>query len=116
MHCKGQAVPAYEPRGMKGMGLGYATSNRGGCHLRGYVAASELHVVPMTSDPLEWRGKGELVKLFQDLAAFSDSMDLCKFSAFAFSADHYAEHYATAIGADFSADDGAAGRRAHLQP
>jgi aldehyde:ferredoxin oxidoreductase len=105
MECKGQAVAAYEPRGMKGMGLGYATSNRGGCHLRGYVAASELHVVPITSDPLEWKGKGELVKLFQDLAAFSDSMDLCKFSAFAFSADNYAEHFATAVGRDFSADD-----------
>jgi aldehyde:ferredoxin oxidoreductase len=105
MECKGQAVAAYEPRGMKGMGLGYATSNRGGCHLRGYVAASELHVVPITSDPLEWKGKGELVKLYQDLAAFSDSMDLCKFSAFAFSVDNYAEHFATAVGRDFSADD-----------
>jgi aldehyde:ferredoxin oxidoreductase len=105
MECKGQAVAAYEPRGMKGMGLGYATSNRGGCHLRGYVAASELSVVPGATDPLEWRGKGELVKLFQDLAAFSDSMDLCKFSAFAFSADDYASHYATAMGTAFSADD-----------
>ena len=42
MVTKGQAVPAYEPRGMKGMGLGYATSNRGACHLRAYVAAAEL--------------------------------------------------------------------------
>jgi aldehyde:ferredoxin oxidoreductase len=105
MEVKGQAVAAYEPRGMKGMGLGYATSNRGACHLRGYVAASELSVVPLTSDPLEWKGKGELVKLFQDLAAFSDSMDLCKFSAFAFSADEYAAHYATAMGKSFTADD-----------
>jgi aldehyde:ferredoxin oxidoreductase len=105
MEVKGQAVAAYEPRGMKGMGLGYATSNRGACHLRGYVAASELSVVPGPTDPLEWRGKGELVKLFQDLAAFSDSMDLCKFSAFAFSADDYAAHYATAMGIDFTADD-----------
>jgi len=105
MEVKGQAVAAYEPRGMKGMGLSYATSNRGGCHLRGYVAASELAVVPGPTDPLEWRGKGALVKLFQDLAAFSDSMDLCKFSAFAFSADDYASHYATAMGIPFTADD-----------
>jgi aldehyde:ferredoxin oxidoreductase len=105
MHAKGQAVAAYEPRGMKGMGLGYATSNRGGCHLRGYVAAAELGVIPIEADPLEWRGKGELVKLFQDLAAFSDSLDLCKFSAFAMGAEEYAQQYAAAKGIPFSADD-----------
>lgn len=105
MVVKGQAVPAYDPRGMKGMGLGYATSNRGACHLRSYVAASELGVIPGGTDPLEWKGKAELVKAFQDLHAFSDSMDLCKFSAFAESADHYAEQYATAMGIEFSAQD-----------
>jgi aldehyde:ferredoxin oxidoreductase len=105
MAVKGQAVPAYEPRGMKGMGLSYATSNRGACHLRAYVAASELSVVPITADPLEWKGKGELVKLFQDVAAFSDSLDLCKFSAFAVGPDDYAQQYAAATGIEFSPDD-----------
>ncbi len=105
MAVKGQALPAYEPRGMKGMGLGYATSNRGACHLRGYVAAAELAVIPTTADPLEWRGKGELLKLFQDLAAFSDSMDLCKFSAFAQGAEEYALQYSAATGRAFDADD-----------
>ena len=105
MAVKGQAIPAYDPRGMKGMGLSYATSNRGGCHLRGYVAASELSVVPITSDPLAWKGKAELVKLFQDLAAFSDSLDLCKFSAFAEGAEEYAQQYAAALDIEFSADD-----------
>ncbi len=105
MEVKGQAVPAYEPRGMKGMGLGYATSNRGACHLRGYVAAAELSVIPITADPLAWKGKGALVKLFQDLAAFSDSLDLCKFSAFAMGADEYAQQYSAALGKSFEADD-----------
>jgi len=105
MHVKGQAVPAYDPRGLKGMGLGYATSNRGACHLRGYVAAAELGVVGSGVDPLAWKGKGELVKTFQDLHAFSDSLDLCKFSAFAEGADEYAEQYAAAMGSDFSAAD-----------
>ena len=50
MVAKGQAVPAYDPRGMKGMGLGYATSNRGACHLRGYVAAAEMGVEFTTID------------------------------------------------------------------
>ena len=105
MAVKGQALPAYDPRGMKGMGLGYATSNRGACHLRAYVAAAEFGVVPGEVDPLEWRGKGELVKAFQDLHAFSDSLDLCKFSAFAESADEYASQYAVAYGIDFGPDD-----------
>lgn len=115
MHVKGQAVPAYDPRGLKGMGLGYATSNRGACHLRAYVAAAELGVVPGEAeplDPLEWRGKGELVKVFQDLHAFSDSLDLCKFSAFAEAAEEYADQYAVAMGAPFApADVMAAGER-----
>jgi aldehyde:ferredoxin oxidoreductase len=105
MHCKGQAIPAYDPRGLKGMGLGYATSNRGACHLRAYTAAAELGVLPLEVDPLDWEGKGELVKTFQDLHAFSDSLDLCKFSAFAEDAELYAAQYACAVGVDFSADD-----------
>ncbi|MGE4652105.1 MAG: aldehyde ferredoxin oxidoreductase family protein [Myxococcota bacterium] len=105
MAVKGQAVPAYDPRGLKGMGLGYATSNRGACHLRAYVAAAELGVVPIEADPLAWQGKGELVKTFQDLHAFSDSLDLCKFSAFAEGAPEYAQQYATAMGIDFGPDD-----------
>jgi aldehyde:ferredoxin oxidoreductase len=35
MSVKGMAIPAYDPRGIKGLGIGYATSNRGACHLRG---------------------------------------------------------------------------------
>ncbi len=105
MTVKGQAVPAYDPRGMKGMGLGYATSNRGACHLRGYVAAAELGVVPIEADPLAWKGKGELMKTFQDLLAFGDSMDLCKFSSFAEGADEYAKQYSVAVGRPVSAED-----------
>jgi aldehyde:ferredoxin oxidoreductase len=105
MAVKGQALPAYDPRGMKGMGLGYATSNRGACHLRAYVAAAELGVIPIQADPLEWKGKGALVKAFQDIHAFSDSLDLCKFSAFAEGTEEYASQYASAMGERFSAED-----------
>ncbi|MFK7894478.1 MAG: aldehyde ferredoxin oxidoreductase family protein [Myxococcota bacterium] len=114
MAVKGQAVPAYDPRGLKGMGLGYATSNRGACHLRAYVAAAELGVIGIEADPLEWKGKGELVQVFQDLAAFSDSLDLCKFSAFAQGAEEYATQWSGATGEAFSADDVmAAGERVY---
>ena len=58
MAVKGQGIPAYDPRAIKGEGLGYATSNRGACHLRGYTPASELLGIPVKTDPLEWDGKG----------------------------------------------------------
>jgi aldehyde:ferredoxin oxidoreductase len=108
MTCKGQGIPAYDPRGIKGEGLGYATSNRGACHLRAYTPAAELGVMPFNSlkvDPLAWKGKGELVMIFQDVHAFSDSMDLCKFSAFAMGADEYAQQYSAMVGVPFTADD-----------
>lgn len=98
MTVRGQAIPAYDPRGLKGMGLGYATSNRGACHLRGYSPASELGLIGLKTDPLAWKGKGELLKLLQDLHAFSDSLDLCKFSAFAEGAEEYLAQYATMVG------------------
>jgi aldehyde:ferredoxin oxidoreductase len=105
MAVKGQAIPAYDPRGLKGMGIGYATSNRGACHLRGYTPGAEMGLLPMDVDPLAWKGKGELLKIFQDLHAFSDSLDLCKFSAFAEDAEQYAAQYATAMEIPFTADE-----------
>jgi aldehyde:ferredoxin oxidoreductase len=105
MTAKGMGIPAYDPRGLKGMGLGYATSNRGACHLRGYSPASELGLIPLKTDPLAWKGKGELLKLLQDLHAFSDSLDLCKFSAFAEGADEYAAQYSAMTGIPYTADE-----------
>jgi aldehyde:ferredoxin oxidoreductase len=105
MTVKGQAIPAYDPRGIKGMGLGYATSNRGACHLRAYTPASELSLVSPGTDPLAWEGKAELVKLFQDLHAFSDSLDLCKFSSFAEGPDEYAAQYTTITGIPLRSED-----------
>jgi aldehyde:ferredoxin oxidoreductase len=105
MTVKGQGIPAYDPRGLKGMGIGYATSNRGACHVTGYTPASELGLIPLKTDPLAWKGKGELAKLLQDIHAFSDSLDLCKFSAFAEGTDEYAEQYAAITGLPFTGDD-----------
>ncbi len=108
MSVKGMAIPAYDPRGLKGMGIAYATSNRGACHLRAYTPAAELGVMPFGSlkvDPLEWKGKGELVKVFQDIHAISDSFDICKFSAFAEGVDEYLEQYNAFTGANLTADE-----------
>ncbi|MBW7884234.1 MAG: aldehyde ferredoxin oxidoreductase family protein [Caldilineaceae bacterium] len=108
MTVKGQAIPAYDPRGLKGMGIAYATSNRGACHLRAYTPAAELGVMPFGSlkvDPLEWKGKGKLTKIFQDVHAVSDSLDLCKFSAFAQGMQEYTEQFNAVTGLNYTVEE-----------
>lgn len=105
MVVKGQAIPAYDPRGIQGIGLGYATSNRGACHLRGYTVASEVAGIPQPTDRTKPEGKGELLKTFQDLLAFSDSLDICKFSSFSEDADLYAKQYQAVVGIDLTGDE-----------
>ena len=85
MSSKGQEFPAYDGRAIQGIGLAYATSNRGGCHLRGYTIASEVMGIPVKTDPTHTEGKPELVKAFQDATAAFDSAGLCVFTTFAWS-------------------------------
>ncbi|WP_280535761.1 aldehyde ferredoxin oxidoreductase family protein [Halopenitus sp. POP-27] len=114
LSVKGQTIPAYDPRCMKGMGIAYATSNRGACHLRGYTPAAEILGVPEKVDPYEWEGKGELTATFQDLHAISDSFDICKFNAFAEGIEEYVLQYNGITGRDVSEDDlFAAGERVY---
>jgi aldehyde:ferredoxin oxidoreductase len=102
MTVKGQGVPAYDPRGIKGMGLGYATSNRGACHLRGYTPAAEVvgNVLgPSTvTDPLAWEGKAEMNVIFQNVHTVTDCLDVCKFATFAESLDSFAAQYEAITG------------------
>ncbi|MGZ9164757.1 MAG: aldehyde ferredoxin oxidoreductase family protein [Anaerolineales bacterium] len=102
MTVKGQGIPAYDPRGIKGMGLGYATSNRGACHLRAYTPAAEVigNVLGPTTitDPLAWKGKGELTIIFQHVHTMTDCLDLCKFATFAESLDSFAAQYEAMTG------------------
>lgn len=105
MAVKGQAISGYDPRGMKGMGLGFATSNRGACHLRGYSPMSEMAGVPYWSKPTATEGKAALLTHMQDLAAVSDSFDLCKFSAFAETFEDYARQYNAMTGASLTAEE-----------
>jgi len=83
MSVKGQEFPAYDARGIQGMGLAYATSNCGACHLRGYTVASEVLGIPIKTDPLVTEGKADLVKAFQDATAVFDSAGVCVFTTFA---------------------------------
>ena len=102
---KGQTIAAYDPRCMKGMGIAFATSNRGACHLRGYTPAAEILGIPEKVDPVEWEGKGELTATFQDLHAVSDSFDICKFNAFAEGIEEYVLQYNGMTGRDVTEED-----------
>ena len=104
MTVKGQEFPAYDPRGIQGMGLTYATSNRGACHLRSYTVASEVLGIPVKTDPLETEGKAELVKAFQDATAAVDSSGLCVFTTFAWSMENIAPQVDAACEGDWSVD------------
>ncbi len=112
MSVKKLELPAYDPRGVQGHGLTYATSNRGGCHVRGYMISPEVLGLPEKLERLELRDKPFWVKTFQDLTAFIDSTGLCLFTSFALNANDYAEIYNNIVGTDWKAEDAlAAGER-----
>jgi aldehyde:ferredoxin oxidoreductase len=105
MTVKGQEFPAYDGRGIQGIGLGYATSNRGACHLRGYTVASEILGIPVKTDPLVSDGKPELVKAFQDATAAFDSSGLCIFTTFAWGLADLAPQMAAACGDEYTTEE-----------
>jgi aldehyde:ferredoxin oxidoreductase len=104
MSVKGQEFPAYDSRGIQGMGLTYATSNRGACHLRSYTVASEILGIPEKTDPLAAEGKAGLVKAFQDATAAFDSSGLCIFTSFAWTLEDVAPQVDAACEGDWSAE------------
>ncbi len=105
MSVKGQEFPAYDSRGIQGMGLTYATSNRGACHLRSYTVASEVLGIPVKTDPLTAEGKPELVMAFQDATASFDSSGLCIFTSFAWSLADIQPQIAAACGDEFTLEN-----------
>jgi aldehyde:ferredoxin oxidoreductase len=104
MSVRGQEFPAYDPRGIQGMGLGYATSNRGACHLRGYTVASEVLGIPVKTDPLETEGKAGLQIAFQNATAAFDSAGICIFTSFAWSLDDVAPQLNAACEGEWTAE------------
>lgn len=104
MSIKKQELPAYDPRAIQGMGLQYATSNRGGCHVRGYLISPEILGVPEKLDRFSLEGKATWAKIFQDLTASIDSSGLCLFTSFAMNQDDYAEMLNAVCGTNFTGD------------
>lgn len=95
---KKQEFPAYDARGAQGMGLQYATSNRGACHVRGYMTAPEILGSPVKLDPFETKDKAQWDKTFQDLTAVVDSSGLCLFNTFALGIDDIVQYLNSATG------------------
>ncbi|MDD1704461.1 MAG: aldehyde ferredoxin oxidoreductase family protein [Methanoregula sp.] len=98
MSVKKQELPAYDPRGIQGHGLSYATSVRGGDHVYAYLIAPEVLGSPEKLDPFITGGKAAWVKVFQDLTAAIDASGMCLFTSFALDANDYADLVSAATG------------------
>src|SRR5690606_31365886 len=95
----------YDGRVLQGMGLEYATSNRGGCHVRGYLTSPEILGIPQKVDPHSTEGKAALLKTFQDLTAVVDSSDICLFTTFAIGLPEISEMLRTVTGLEYSDEE-----------
>ena len=105
MSVKKLELPAYDPRGVQGQGLSYATSNRGGCHVRGYLISPEILGIPEKLDPFSIEGKAVWAKGFQDLTAVIDSLGLCLFTSFALNGDDYRDMFNVIVGENWTTED-----------
>jgi len=105
MSVKKQEFPAYDARGAQGMGLEYATSNRGACHVRGYMISPEILGSPQKLDPFETEEKAGWTKTFQDLTAVVDSSGICLFNTFAFGAPEILEYLKAATGVKMTLEE-----------
>jgi len=108
MHVKGLELPAYDVRGIKGMALAFAVSNRGGCHLTAGVYGTELTGKWWRFegvDRFSAKDKGFEVKLHEDLMALYDAVGVCKFSRHMFYLEKYPEILKAATGEEFSNAD-----------
>ncbi|MCK9217845.1 MAG: aldehyde ferredoxin oxidoreductase family protein [Firmicutes bacterium] len=105
MSVKKQEMPAYDGRVLQGMGLEYATSNRGGCHVRGYLTSPEILGIPAKLDPHVTTDKAAWLKTFQDLTAVVDSAGICLFTTFALGLPEISEMIRTGIGLDYTDEE-----------
>ncbi len=85
IHVKGLEFPAHDPRAYNSLAVGYATSNRGACHVQGMTYVFEKRAslpdlgYPEIQDRFGVEGKGEFTAKVQDLMCLFDSLKMCKF-------------------------------------
>ncbi|MEF8823987.1 MAG: aldehyde ferredoxin oxidoreductase family protein [Desulfohalobiaceae bacterium] len=102
MTVKGQELPAYDPRGAYGMALAYATSTRGGCHLRSYPIVHEILRKPVVTDRFSFAGKARIIKISEDMNAVVDSLTACKFTFLSATLEEYAKALSAVTGVEYS--------------
>lgn len=105
MQVKGMELPAYDARGAMGQALNFATSNRGACHLTGYLIGMELLGVPKLIDRFSLAGKADQLVLKQNQSAAEDSLVVCKFVGFALGLDFQVRFLQAVTGRDFTISD-----------
>ena len=105
MSSKGLEMPAYDPRGMQGQGLLYATSNRGACHMRGNMLGLEVLGLPKLIDRFQVQGKSSYVILHQNVSAMIDSLVICKFTNLGVAEEYFARVLTAVTGRPYSTGD-----------
>ncbi|HNU62729.1 MAG TPA: aldehyde ferredoxin oxidoreductase C-terminal domain-containing protein, partial [Methanofastidiosum sp.] len=105
MSVKGLEIPGYDPRGVLGLALSYATSNRGACHLRAYMVGPEILGKPKLIDRLSFSGKSGLIQIFQNISASVHSLIMCQFSSFALSEEEYANLLSASVGELYTSEE-----------
>jgi len=105
MTVKGLEMPAYDPRGMQGQGLLYATSNRGACHMRGNMLGLEVLGLPKLIDRFQVQGKSSFVSLHQNSSAAIDSLVICKFTNMGVAEEYFARALTAVTGIHYATGD-----------
>jgi aldehyde:ferredoxin oxidoreductase len=105
MTVKKLELPAYDPRGMQGQGLVFATGNRGACHETGNMLGPEVLALPRLIDRFATQGKAGIVSVHQNSAAVIDSLVYCKFANMAVAEEFFARTLTAVTGEHFTADD-----------
>jgi aldehyde:ferredoxin oxidoreductase len=105
MQVKGLEFPGYDPRGMQGQGLLYATSNRGACHLRGNMLGPELLGIPKMLPRHEVGGKAGILIVLQHTNAAIDALGMCKFAGFAIGDEFFARLVSATTGIEYEVQD-----------
>ena len=97
MSVKGQEFAGYDSRALQGMGLGYATSNRGACHLKHDVFAQDM-------EDQSGAGKARPCKQSQDKIAMIDSTGVCLFTTAAWDTEEFQQQISTACEGDWTSE------------
>jgi aldehyde:ferredoxin oxidoreductase len=108
MTVKKQEMPAYDARAVQGVGLNYATSNRGGCHMRGYTIETEVLGNPVFGPKMDQHtidGKPQMCINWQNLTAALDATGACQFTTFGIASAELAAMLGPLTGIEYSADD-----------